>query len=83
MTGCIDAYRSTQYMYQRNIKSHIPVDKAHSKNERQCFTIAQCHAIFIEVTLNKGNSSIPLFKTHKSMDNKQNRGNKLKLRETH
>ena len=32
---------------------------------------------------NKGNSSIPLFKTHKSMDKKQNRGNKLKLRETH
>ena len=33
--------------------------------------------------VNKGNSSIPLFKTHKSMDKKQNRGNKLKLRETH
>ena len=33
--------------------------------------------------INKGNSSIPLFKTHKSMDKKQNRGNKLKLRETH
>ena len=33
--------------------------------------------------LNKGNSSIPLFKTHKSMDKKQNRGNKLKPRETH
>ena len=33
--------------------------------------------------LNKGNSSIPLFKTHKSMDKKQNRGNKLKLREPH
>ena len=32
---------------------------------------------------NKGNSSIPLFKTRKSMDKKQNRGNKLKLRETH
>ena len=34
-------------------------------------------------TLNKGNSSIPLFKTHKSMYKKQNRGNKLKPRETH
>ena len=33
--------------------------------------------------LNKGNSSIPLFKTHKSMDKKQNWGNKLKPRETH
>ena len=32
---------------------------------------------------NKGNSSIPLFKTRKSMDKKQNWGNKLKLRETH
>ena len=31
---------------------------------------------------NKGNSSIPLL-THKSMDKKQNRGNKLKPRETH
>ena len=36
-----------------------------------------------EITINKGNSSIPLFKTHKSMDKKRNRGNKLKLRETH
>ena len=34
-------------------------------------------------SIKKGNSSIPLFKTHKSMDKKQNRGNKLKLRETH
>ena len=33
--------------------------------------------------VNKGNSSIPLFKTRKSMDKKQNRGNKLQLRETH
>ena len=32
--------------------------------------------------VNKGNSSIPLFKTRKSMDKKQNRGNKPKLRET-
>ena len=35
------------------------------------------------LSINKGNSSIPLFKTHKSMDKKLNRGNKLKLRETH
>ena len=35
------------------------------------------------VYLDKGNSSIPLFKTHKSMDKKQNRGNKPKPSETH
>ena len=32
--------------------------------------------------MNKGNSSIPLLKTHKSINKKQNRGNKLKLRES-
>ena len=38
---------------------------------------------FCDTFINKGNSSIPLFKPHKSMDKKQNRGNKLKLREPH
>ena len=32
------------------------------------------------IRINKGNSSIPLFKTRKSIDKKQNRGNKLILR---
>ena len=34
-------------------------------------------------SINKGNSSIPLFKSRKSMDKKQNWGNKPKLKETH
>ena len=36
-----------------------------------------------DIVIYKGNSSIPLFKTRKSMDKKLNRGNKPKLRETH
>ena len=32
---------------------------------------------------NKGNSSIPLFEIHKSIEKKTNPGYKLKLRETH
>ena len=35
-----------------------------------------------QMSMNKGNSSIPLFKTHKSIE-KTNPGYKLKLRETH
>ncbi|XP_076089898.1 protein rolling stone-like [Mytilus galloprovincialis] len=42
-------------------------------------TSIEKHAInSVYVLLNKGNSSIPLFKTHKSRDKKQNRDNKLK-----
>ena len=41
------------------------------------------HEGILFFVIDKGNSSIPLFKTHKSMDKKRNRGNKLKLRETH
>ena len=33
--------------------------------------------------LNKGDSSIPLFEIHKSIEKKVNPGYKLKLRETH
>ena len=42
-----------------------------------------CLIVHLVIFVNKGNSSIPLFKTRKSMDKKQNRSNKLKLRETH
>ena len=33
--------------------------------------------------INKGNSSIPLFEIHKSIEKKTNPSYKLKLRETH
>ena len=33
--------------------------------------------------VNKGNSSMPLFEIHKSIEKKTNPGYKLKLRETH